>query len=42
MLVKLKISTSPKHALEFFKTLDTSQKGHITYPEFREYIESDD
>jgi len=42
MLIKLKISTNPKHALEFFKTLSPSSKGHVTYSEFREYIESDD
>jgi hypothetical protein len=30
MLIKLKISTSPKHGLEFFKTLNPSSKGDIT------------
>ena len=31
MLIKLKISTSTKNALEFFKTLDPSCRGHVTY-----------
>ena len=42
MLINLKISTSPKHAIESFKTLDPYSNGHITYTLFIEYIESDD
>jgi Ca2+-binding EF-hand superfamily protein len=42
MLIKLRISTNPRHALEFFKTLDPYCKGYVTFNEFREYIESDD
>jgi hypothetical protein len=41
MLTKLKISTNPKHALAFYKTLDPKGKGFVTCSEFKEYVESD-